>query len=270
MDRARVSLNQYTVKPLSLAQAIDACARHDVGAIAPWRDKVAEMGVQRAARAIRAAGLRVSSLCRGGFFPAATASGRSAAIDANKRAIEAAALGTTVLVLVPGAANGVSLPDARAMVADGIAAVLPFAVEHGVRLAIEPLHPMMIAERSVIASLAEANDLAQSFASPSVGVIVDVYHVFWDYRVHHEIARAGERILGFHLSDWRTPAGDVTADRAMIGDGSIDLAGLAASVGRAGYRGDIEIEVLNAKLWQGDQDAVLTTALERYAAIGAP
>ncbi len=272
MDLARASVNQYTVKPLSLLAAIDVCLRHGIPAIAPWRDKVEELGLQRAARALRQSGLRVSSLCRGGFFPAATGEQRANAIDENKRAItEAAELGTKVLVIVCGSAvRGVSLSDARMMVAEGIAALMPFAEAHGVRLAIEPLHPMMIAERSVIVSLGEAIDLAASFASPFAGVIVDVYHVFWDHRVHQEIARAGERIFGFHLSDWRTPAGDITADRAMLGDGIIDLKGLAGSVAQAGFCGDIEIEVLSERLWREDPDTLLRTALSRYAEIDPP
>jgi sugar phosphate isomerase/epimerase len=265
MDLARLSLNQYTVKPWSLREAIDACVRHGIPSIAPWRDKLAAHGVAAAARDLRAAGLRVSSLCRGGFFPAPSAAERRARVDENLRAVdEAAAIGAPVLVLVCGPAAGASLPDARAMVADGIEAVLPHAQACNVRLAIEPLHPMMIAERSVIASLGEANDLWEQFASPHVAVIADVYHIFWDYRVETEIARAGASIAGFHLSDWRTPTGDVTADRAMIGDGIIDIPALARAVAAAGFAGDIEIEILNAGLWAGDQETTLRTALERY------
>jgi sugar phosphate isomerase/epimerase len=174
-----------------------------------------------------------------------------------------------VLVLVPGPAEGASLAGARAMIADGIAALLPHAQACNVRLAIEPLHPMMIAERSVITSLGEANDLCASFASPHVGVIADVYHIFWDYRVEAEIARAGTTIAGFHLSDWRTPSGDLTSNRAMIGDGCIEIAGLARAVLAAGFTGDIEIEILNAALWAGDQELTLRTAVERYTALSA-
>lgn len=268
MDRARLSLNQYTVKPWSLQEAIDGCVRHGIPAIAVWRDKLAEHGVAAAARDLRAAGLRVSSLCRGGFFPAPDAAERQRRIDDNRAAIdEAAAIGAPVLVLVPGPAEGASLAAARAMIATGIEAVLPHAQACNVRLAIEPLHPMMIAERSVITSLGEANDLCARFASPHVGVIADVYHIFWDYRVEAEIARAGTTIAGFHLSDWRTPSGDLTASRAMIGDGCIDLAGLARAVRAAGFSDDAEVEVLNSALWAGDQEMTLRTAVERYLAI---
>ena len=270
MDRARLSFNQYTCRPWSLEKAVDACVQRGIPSIALWRDKIAEVGVSRAAAIVRSAGLRISSICRGGFFPAPDATERKRRIDDNRRAIEeAAALGTSVLVLVCGPAEGQSLRDARAQVADGIAALVPAATAAGVRLAIEPLHPMMIAERSVITSLKEANDLAVSIGSPTVGVIADVYHIFWDAFVEREIARAGNRICGFHVSDWTTPRGDVTADRAMIGDGCIDIVGLERAVTAAAYRGDIEIEILNATAWQNaDLDAWLDTAVKRYASVG--
>jgi sugar phosphate isomerase/epimerase len=269
MDRTRLSFNQYTCKPWSLERAVAACTARDIPAIAVWRDKIAEAGLNRAVAMVRDAGLRVSSVCRGGFFPAPSASERARRVDDNRRAIEeAAALGAPVLVLVCGPAEGQSLHEARAQVEEGIVAVLDDAVAAGVRLAIEPLHPMMIAERSVIASLEEANDLAIRIASPSVGVICDVYHVFWDAAVEREIARAGDRLSGFHVSDWTTPHGDVTADRAMIGDGCIDLPSLARAVTAAGYRNDIEIEILNATAWaSADLDRWLDTAVERYSAV---
>jgi len=271
MERARLALNQYTVRPWPLAQAIEACVRHGIPSIAIWRDKLAELGLERTRRALRDAGLRVSSLCRGGFFPAATAAERAERIDDTRQALaDAAALGAPALVLVCGPApRGISLADARVMVEAGIAALVPEAERLGVRLAIEPLHPMMIAERSVITTLGEANDLAERLASPAVAVIADVYHIFWDPFVRRELARAGTRIAGFHLSDWTTPRGDVTADRAMIGDGMIDLAGLAQDVEAAGYRGDIEIEILNERAWSGDLEAWLATAIARYDAIAA-
>ena len=246
--------------------------KRGIPSIAIWRDKIAEAGLTRAVALVRDAGLRVSSVCRGGFFPSPSAHERARRLDDNRRALEeAAALGAPVLVLVCGPAEGQPLADARAQVADGIATLAPEAAAANVRLAIEPLHPMMIAERSVIASLEEANDLAERTGSPAVGVVCDVYHVFWDAHVEREIARAADRICGFHLSDWTTPRGDVTADRAMIGDGCIDLAALGAAIDAAGYRGDIEIEILNANAWQtADLDAWLDAAVAQYAAISVP
>jgi sugar phosphate isomerase/epimerase len=262
----RLSLNQITTNRWSVAEACEGCARAGIGWIGLWRDKVeAAGGAQAAARTVQEAGLRVSSLCRGGFFPAADAAGRAAAIDDNRQAIEeAAVLGTDVLVLVCG-----GLPDgsrdlraARAMVADGIAAVLDDAAAAGVRLGIEPLHPMFCADRSVITTLGEANDLAARLASEHVGVVVDAYHVWWDPRVEEEIARA--RILGFHLDDWILPLPEgALLGRGLPGDGHADLARLFRAVSAAGYAGPIEVEVLNESVWATPGDVVLARLVGR-------
>jgi sugar phosphate isomerase/epimerase len=253
-----ISLNQITTNRWSVAEAAAGCARAGVEWIGLWRDKVvAAGGAEAAGRAVRDAGLRVSSLCRGGFF---TAPG---ALDDNRRAIEEAAiLGTDVLVLVCGGLPDGSrdLPAAREMVRDGIAAVAGDAASAGVRLAIEPLHPMYCADRSVITTLAEANDIAGLL--PGVGVVVDAYHVWWDPRVHEEIARAGERILGFHVCDWALPLPEgALLGRGLPGEGCADLDALARSVAAAGYRGPIEVEVLNRAVWDMPGDEVLRRVL---------
>ncbi len=269
MNRATLSLNQYTVRPWSLEATAAACVARGVPSVAVWRDKLAELGLARAAQLLRGSGLRASSVCRGGFFPAPSATERARRIDDTRRAIdEAAALGAPVLVLVCGPPAGQPLATARAQITDGIAACAGEAHAAGVRLGIEALHPMMIAERSVIATLGESIDVAEAVGSPAVGVIVDVYHVFWDVRVEREIARAGKLIAGLHLSDWRTPqAGDVTAQRAMIGDGCIEIGRLARCVAEAGYGGDAEIEILNETAWAGDLDRWLDLAISRYELI---
>lgn len=259
---SRLSLNQITTNHWGVAEAAEGCARAGIGSIGLWRDKVAEVGVATAAAAVRDAGLRVSSLCRGGFFPAADAAGRASAIDENRRAVEeAAALGTDVVVLVCGGLPPGSrdLPAARAMVRDGIAAVAPDAAACGVRLGIEPLHPMYCADRSVISTLQEANDLAEQFPPEQVGVVVDAYHVWWDPQVEAQIARAGQRILGFHIDDWTVPLpAGVLLGRGMPGDGCADLPLLRRAVDRAGYRGPIEVEVLNEAVWNTPGDEILS------------
>jgi sugar phosphate isomerase/epimerase len=201
-DPGRLSLNQITINRWTLREAVDGCARHGLHWIGLWRDKVAEAGLESSARLVRDAGLGVSSLCRGGFFPAATAAERRARIDDNRRAIdEAATLGTGLLVLVCGPAAGKDLAAAREQVCEGIAEVAPDAAAAGVRLGIEPLHPMFAGDRSVVVTLAEANRMAVRFPADQVGVVVDAYHVWWDPDVGAEVGRAGPHILGYHVSD---------------------------------------------------------------------
>ena len=262
---ARLSLNQATTQHWSLAEALDGCLRAGIGWIGPWRDKVADLGLAESARRLRESGLRASSLCRGGFFPAPTSSERQARIDDNRRALdEAAELGASVLVLVCGPAPDRDLDAARGMVYDGIAALVPYAAQRGVRLAIEPLHPMFAGDRSVVVTLGQANALAERLDSPWVGVAVDVYHVWWDPEVYAQIARARGKILGFHVSDWLVPPPHHLLGRGLMGDGVIQLRRLRAAVEAAGYAGPIEVEIFNQQLWDTPGDEVLATIKQRY------
>jgi sugar phosphate isomerase/epimerase len=267
---APLSLNTVTVRERwGLADCIEGCARHLIPGIAPWRDKLAEMGVAQAARHIRDAGLAVTGLCRGGMFPAADAAGRRAAIDDNLRAIdEAKALGTACLVMVCGGLPPGSrdLAGARAMVRDGLAAVLPHARAAGVTLALEPLHPMTCADRSVLSTLAQALDLCDALGE-GTGVAIDAYHVWWDPDLARQVARATGRIAAFHVCDWLVPTTDLVFDRGMPGDGVIDIAGLRAMVQAAGYRGFIEVELLSRRWWAEEPDEVLRVMKERHASV---
>jgi sugar phosphate isomerase/epimerase len=264
-DFSRLSLNQITTEKWSLREAVAGCVRHDVPFIAPWRHRVAEAGLAESAQLIRDAGLKLSSLCRGGMFPAATAEERQGRIDDNRRAIdEAAELGAPVLVLVCGPAPDRDIDGARTMIAEGIAAVAGHARARGVRLGIEPLHPMFAADRSAVTTLGEANRLASQFDADAVGVVVDVFHVWWDAEVYSEIARARGRICGFHVSDWLVPLPDVLLGRGMMGDGVIELRRLRAAVEAAGYAGPIEVEIFNRKIWDAPGDEVLALMKERY------
>jgi sugar phosphate isomerase/epimerase len=272
-DPQELSLNTATVRrQWTLAQAIEGCARHGIRGISPWRDQLHAMGVAKAARALRAHGLAVTGLCRGGMFPAATASGRRRAIADNRRAIdEAHALGARCLVLVVGGLpkGAKDIAGARAQVRDGIAAILPYARRAGVPLAIEPLHPMYAADRACVNTLAQALDLCDALdpgASGLLGVAVDVYHVWWDPGLERQIRRAGrKRLLAFHICDWLVPTTDLLLDRGMMGDGVIDLKRIRGWLERAGYRGSHEVEIFSARnWWQRDPDEVLRTCKRRH------
>jgi sugar phosphate isomerase/epimerase len=263
----RFSLNQITTPRWSVPELVSACERRGIPAVALWRHKIEETGLAETARLIRDSGLRVSTVCRGGMFPAPTAEGRRAKIEDNYRAIEeAATLGADALVLVCGSREGASLREARAMVREGIEAILPRAKEAGVVLGIEPFHPMLIEDRSVIVTLQEANDLVDYFGDPNCGVTFDAYHLFWDPRLDEEIARAAGHIVSNQISDWVLPIEGGLTSRGMLGDGSIDLPGICAAVDDAGYRGFIEVEILSSKLGTEDHDALLDRTVSRFNA----
>ncbi|UQZ82119.1 L-ribulose-5-phosphate 3-epimerase UlaE [Paenibacillus konkukensis] len=261
----RLSLNQITTDRWSLREAVEGCARAEVPWIALWRHKVAEAGLAESKRLVQDAGLRVSSLCRGGMFPAATAAERQARIDDNRRAVdEAAELGADVLVLVCGPAPDKDIAAARRMVEEGIEQLMPYAESCGVKLGIEPLHPMYAAERSVINTLAQANTIAERYKPEQVGVVVDVFHVWWDPDLYAQIARASGRILGFHVSDWLVPVPDLLMGRGMMGDGVIDFRRIRQAVETAGYFGPIEVEIFNQTIWDMPGDEALALMKQRY------
>ena len=264
-DLARLSLNQITTNNLDLREAADACARHNVPAIGLWRDKVAATGLHESAKIVHDAGLKVSSLCRGGFFPAESKEKRAANIVDNLRAIdEAAILNAPVLVLVCGGIVNHDAASSRSMIADGIGEITEHAKKCGVKLGIEPLNPMFAADRSIICSLEEANDLAEKFDAETVGVIVDVFHLWFDAHVLREIERAGKRIAGFHVSDWRVPLPDILLSRAMMGDGVIEFKKLRGAVEAAGYNDFIEVEIFNRAIWDADADATMARMCETF------
>ncbi|GAA3105074.1 sugar phosphate isomerase/epimerase family protein [Streptomyces echinatus] len=269
-DLARFSVNQMTVRQLSLPELADACRASGVGQVGLWREPVRAYGVEAAAKLVRDAGLTVTTLCRGGFLTALDPGERAAALADNRRAVdEAAALGTDTLVLVSGGLppGSKDLRAARERVADALAELAPYAGDHGVRLAIEPLHPMFAADRCVVSTLGQALDLAERFPAHQVGVTVDTYHVWWDDRAPAEIARAGAagRIHAVQLADWTTPLPEgVLNGRGQLGDGAIDMRQWKNLVDSAGYTGPIEVELFNERLWTRDGREVLARTAERF------
>ena len=265
MDRSQLSLNTITVRSLPIDRVITLAQEHGLGGVAPWRHQLDDGGAERVAKLVRDAGLRVSSLCRGGMFTSPDAAGRAQAIEDNRRAIdEAATLGAESLVLVCGPVVDKDVQGSWQMVADGISAVAADAADAGVQLAIEPLHPMMAADRSVVCRLADALDLADS-SGPGLGVVVDAYHVWWDITLPVSIRRAGSRIAGVHVSDWVSPlTGGLLSGRGMIGDGVIDLTGMVAQCRAAGYSGLVEVEILSDQWWATDPELTVSTLIVRF------
>jgi len=262
---SRLSFNQITVNSWTLAEALDGCRRQGIAAIGLWRDKVDAAGLCEAAKLVKASGIAVSSLCRGGGFPAPTQQERQKRIEDNLRAIdEAATLGTPVLVLVCGAVAGRDLEGSRNMVVDGIAAIETHARERGIKLGIEPLHPMYAADRSVIVTLKQAREVAAHFPPDTVGVVIDVFHVWHDPDLYPEIEKLQGRIVGFHVSDWPVPLPGILMGRTMMGDGVIELSRIRSAVDNAGYLGPIEVEIFNQEVWNQPGDQVLDVMKRRF------
>lgn len=261
-----------------ISTVIDAVARHGYGAICPWRRDLQDENVAAIARQIRDARLTVSGYCRSTYFPALTRQELEANIADNIKAVtDAATLGAACFVLVVG-----SLPEgsrdltaARAQVDDGVLRLLEHAKKVGIRLALEPLHPMYAGDRSCLNTLQQALDLAEkiepvSLSPPSLGVAVDVYHVWWDPDLAREIARAGKanRLFGYHVCDWLVPTRDLLTDRGMMGDGVIDLRMIRALMESANYNGPVEVEIFSSlDWWKRPMNDVLTMCSARLQTV---
>lgn len=271
MSDGRLSINQETIKQWSLPELAEGCAKAGVDKVGLWRAPVQSYGVEATARLLSDHGLTVTSLCRGGFFTALDPAERARALDDNRAALdEAAGLSTDTLVLVSGGLpeGSKDLYGARERIADALAELVPYAAERGVRLAIEPLHPMFASDRCVVSTLPQALDIAERFPAEQVGVVVDTYHLWWDDRAPAQIARAGAggRIHSFQLADWITPLpAGVLLGRGQLGDGSVDFRFFRRAVEETGFDGPVEVEIFNEDLWARDGAEVLAEVAARYA-----
>jgi sugar phosphate isomerase/epimerase len=266
-DTVNLCIHTITTKPWSIEEAAEHFAAASIGGITVWRDALEGRNIAQTGSMLKAHNLNVVSLCRGGFFPSTSAETRKQAIDSNKKAIdEAAALGAPIVVLVCGADPGQSLEISREQIRNGIEAVLPHAEANGVKLAIEPLHPMYADTRSAISTLSQANDMAEKINSPWVGIAVDVYHLWWDDKLQTEIMRCGKNnnLFAFHICDWKSPTTDMLNDRGLMGEGCINIRQIRGWVEEAGFNGFNEVEIFSNTYWQMDQQVFLSTIIEAY------
>ncbi|MCU1445524.1 sugar phosphate isomerase/epimerase [Cryobacterium sp.] len=272
----RLSINQATIEYAHLATALRVTADAGVTSIGLWREPVAEVGLDTAVQLVVDSGLRVSSLCRGGFFTNPEGPARRAAINENRRAIaETAALGAPTLVLVAGELPEGSrdLVGARARVRDTIGELADEARAAGVTLAIEALHPMYVSDRAVVSTLGQALDIAEQFGSDAVGVVVDTFHVWWYPDLAAQVARAGAGgyIASYQVCDWATPLpADVLLGRHYPGDGVIDFAAISELVRTAGYTGDVEVEIFNQAIWDTPPAEAVAGTVASFGTAVAP
>ena len=266
-DLSQLCIHTITTKPWKIEEAAKQFSAEGLKAISVWRDALEGRNIRQTGRLLHEQGLQIVSLCRGGFFPAQEKAKRMAAIDDNRRAIEEAAeLGAPLIVLVCGSEPSQSLEDSRKQIRDGIEAIIPDAVAAGIKLAIEPLHPMYADTRSAINTMAQANDMAYSINSTAVGVAVDVYHLWWDPFLEQEIKRCGENnsLFAFHVCDWNVPTVDLLLDRGIMGDGCIPIKQIRSWVEATGFNGFYEVEIFSNKYWQQDQVQYLKKIITAY------
>lgn len=266
-ELSKLCIHTITTKPWSIEEAARQYAASGVKGITVWRDALAGRNIRQTRQMLCDHDLSIVSLCRGGFFPNSNPAKRKLALDDNRRAIEEASeLGTKLIVLVCGADPNQSLEDSREQIQDGIATLLPEASAAGIKLSIEPLHPMYANSRSAINTLAQANDMVEALNSPWVGVAVDVYHLWWDPNLEKEIARSAKNnaLLAFHVCDWKTPTTDFLNDRGIMGEGCIPIRKIRSWIDAAGFNGFIEVEIFSTKYWSEDQSVFLKNIIKAY------
>lgn len=266
-DPGRLCLHTITTKPWSIEEAAGKYAAAGIRWISVWREALEGRDPGSIGRMLEEEGLAVVSLVRGGFFPSVDKKKRTEAIEENRRALEeAASLNAPMLVLVCGADPGQSLEDSRTQIGEGIAELLPMAEELGIRLGVEPLHPMYADTRSAINTLKQANDLIEKLDSEKVGVVVDVYHLWWDPDLEAEIRRCGKlgKLFAFHICDWNVPTADMLNDREIMGRGCIPLPRIREWVEATGFNGPHEVEIFSHRYWAQDQDSYLNEIIEAY------
>ena len=265
---SRLCVHTITTKPLNLDQCLAEYPKRGIGGITIWRQALEGRDLGAVKRQVAGSGMELVSLCRGGFFPAATAAARQAAVDDNLKAIEQAhAIGAPLIVLVCGAVPGQSLAESRRQITEGIATLLPAAEAAGVKLSIEPLHPMYADDRSAVNTMQQANEICDALGSPkSVGIAVDVYHVWWDPELKSQIELAGKmgRLHAFHICDWKTPTTDLLNDRGLMGEGCINIREISDWVDATGFTGHREVEIFSNKWWASDQRTFLDQIASSY------
>lgn len=266
-DFSKLCIHTLTTRPWDIEECVRNYSRAGIHGITIWRNVLENKDLREVKSLLDDNGMQVVSLCRGGFFPSTDAAKRQEAIDDNLFAIEqAAAVGAPLIVLVCGADRGQSLEKSREQILEGINTILPVAQSAGVKLAIEPLHPMYAGDRSAVNTLKQANDMAKTIHSPWVGVAVDIYHLWWDDTLQAEIKRcaAQEHLFAFHICDWNMPTVDLLNDRGLMGEGCINIPQIRSWVEEAGFNGLNEVEIFSEKFWATDQNEYLEKIKQAY------
>lgn len=267
LDLSKLCIHTISTKPWNIEKAAKNYSAAGIKGITVWREALDGRNIRKTGQMLLDHDLTIVSLCRGGFFPSKDLKKRKLAIDDNRKAIdEAAELGTSMVVLVCGADPSQPLEESRNQIRDGIAEIIPQAAAAGIKLAIEPLHPMYADTRSAINTLAQANDMAEELNSPSIGVAVDVYHLWWDPFLESEIKRCGENghLMAFHICDWKIPTTDMLLDRGLMGEGCIPVKKIRSWVEAAGFKGFNEVEIFSTSYWNENQSEFLQKIIKAY------
>ena len=266
-DLSKLCIHTMTTRPWTIEECIRNYSGAGIHGITIWRNVLENKNLKTVKILLDDFGMNVVSLCRGGFFPSVSSVKRQSALDDNLLAIEQAVnIGAPLIVLVCGSEREQSLEKSRDQIRESISRILPVAEKAGIKLAIEPLHPMYAADRSAINTIKQANDMADNINSPNVGVAVDVYHLWWDPDLKHEINRCAksDHLFAFHVCDWKVPTLDFLNDRGLMGEGCIDIPEIRSWVENDGFNGYNEVEIFSNIHWAEDQFKYIERIKQAY------
>ena len=264
----RLNIHQVTLNQCNFRESIECLSRHGIRETAVWLPRLEETGVAEAGRILRDNGIVATSVCADGLLTSAGNAEGSIVLDRNRRWLEQAAeIGATSMVTITGGLpEGVrDLDSMRAQALERLAALIPDARSAGVRLALEPLHPIVCGFRSVISTLGEALDaLGQLESDDVMGIAFDSYALWWEVSLEEKIRRTAPHLLCVHVSDWLQDTSDVRLDRGMPGDGLIDNRRIRGWLEQAGFSGSIEVEIFSERnWWKRPPDEVVETIIDR-------
>jgi sugar phosphate isomerase/epimerase len=268
LARERLCIHQVTLMQCDFQESIECLSRHNIDKTAVWIEKLEAVGATLAKTILDDHGITPISLCPGGFLTGKDADAVQQQLALNRRWLDyAATIGVQSMVTITGGMdeNDTDLASARDRTVDALQQLAPVAREYNVKLALEPLHPMVCGSRSVISTLTEAIDVIEQLGRPpGVGIALDSYALWWDNRLFSEIKRAQDLIVNFHVSDWLHQTRDLRLDRGMPGDGQINNRAIRLALDATGFSGPVEVEIFSANnWWKKPPDDVVRTVIER-------
>ena len=276
----RFGISEFTTWPWSFERDVERFPAHGIGAIEVCEFKLDRNDYSPQLRSIETVGLTVSSVQSTvhSLFPDSLAPQPIAPEDRVRHIKDAIARiaphvpRQTPFVIITGRRARREYADGVRGVPNGISPILrDFAAQHGMRLAYEPLNPVLFNTDTALWGLDQALELVQRIGHPALGICLDTWNIFQTPDLHEVIRRCEDRIFVVQVSDWHRPRSG--ADRISLGEGEIDNAAIVRTIRETGYTGPYVLEIFSGEslpdsIWRADLDAVLQKNIDALHASG--
>lgn len=257
MDISRLSISQITTNNLGFEEAVKAYSSKGIGQMGIWRDKIENIPPTQVKAILEEYRVKPTNLCFAGLFTSDSAEQRQAAVDDAKKAIELCKeIGAGFLLIISGPTVPGDLEGSRDRARRALDEVVPFAQDIGANLALEAIHPIDISRWTVLVTLEQVFGIVESFSSPNLGILLDLYNSWWEPGLETTIPRIIDKVFDVHMADWAAETLAVDT-RLLPGQGVIPLPRLIRTIEDAGYQGLYDVEIFNPAIWEADQGPVL-------------